>query len=191
MECRISIQVAGFELGAETHKEPGCGGLLAKRSQVQRSVSMDIDSVDVSAVARLISGKLENDPLVSMFGSFVKQGRAAILLAQVLHTTAQLDGLEQVSEHVCIVVLDCKEETVTLLGLTTDPLSDEYFVTLAGELRTVLEENLQTVELIGVTCENKRAEMPVHAHAAHFACDSLDRALVRLDVEFVAKCASV
>ena len=61
---------------------------------------------------------------------------------------------EQIREHVWIILVDCVEEAVSLLGWPTEPLLNKSFVVVAGQLFTVLVENLKTIELIGVTSEN-------------------------------------
>lgn len=64
-------------------------------------------------------------------------------------------------------MLDCKEKTVTLLSSPTNPVSNELFLALARETFSMLEQDFKAGELIGVTGENKRAEMPLLTLAAN------------------------
>ena len=89
---------------------------------MQGSVSFDINAVDIGAISRFISSKLEDHPIVSLLRCDVKQCLTAFFYLLFMNSGAQLDILQKIVKHVRIVVIDCVKEAVSLFHLTTKPL---------------------------------------------------------------------
>ena len=84
----------------------------------------------------------------------------------------QIDVLEQVVEHIGIVVLCCVEQALALLFRAADPVNDKAVHILVGHFLAMLEQQLQTLQLIGITGKDESAKVAIFAHTANNATSS-------------------
>ena len=126
---------------------------------------MRIIAVYISTVAWLVTGQLENHPFISCLSGNMEQSLTELVL--IVDASAQLDMRKEIGEHISVVVVRCVEEAVSLFRFSAEPLLNESFMVVTGQLLAMLEENLEAFKLIRVTSEHQRTEVSVHPHAAH------------------------
>lgn len=94
------------------------------------------------------------------------QERAACLRFRVVHPAPEFDNLKQVLEHLSVVEVYSVEKAFALLFGPTEPVIDELVPVDLGLFKSMFEENLEALKLVGEATEDKGAEVAVVAHAA-------------------------
>lgn len=162
MKRCLSLVVLQIKLRAKAKEEAHSGGLFVCSSNVKRCVSIGICSVDVSVIPRLVTSQFKYDSFIAILSGSV-QKLSAISVAD---STSNLHCLEQVVQEVSIIVIHGILEALALFTLAAEPLTHERLMVSTSKLLAMLEQDLETLELVRETCEHKCTEHSILAHAA-------------------------